>query len=39
MLTFAQNAAMTIYNQIAAQWDNTCGGGVWWSSAHNYKVE
>ncbi|KAJ6625661.1 glycoside hydrolase family 76 protein [Mycena sp. CBHHK59/15] len=22
---------------LARQWDNTCGGGVWWSSAHTYK--
>ncbi|KAI0316793.1 Six-hairpin glycosidase [Amylostereum chailletii] len=31
------NAAGTIYDIIAAEYDNTCGGGVWWSSAHTYK--
>ncbi|KAG6862254.1 hypothetical protein C0995_002185 [Termitomyces sp. Mi166 len=33
----AGNTASKIYNIIAAQWDNTCGGGVWWSTAHTYK--
>ncbi|KAJ7703216.1 glycoside hydrolase family 76 protein [Mycena rosella] len=35
--TAYQNSALTIYNIIAGQWDNTCGGGVWWSTAHTYK--
>jgi len=26
-----------IYDYIAQQWTGDCGGGVWWSKAHNYK--
>ncbi|EJD52539.1 glycoside hydrolase family 76 protein [Auricularia subglabra TFB-10046 SS5] len=32
------NAARTIYNIIAKEWDTSvCGGGMWWSKAHTYK--
>ncbi|KAF9531603.1 glycoside hydrolase family 76 protein [Crepidotus variabilis] len=30
-------AAQSIYDIIKNQWDGTCGGGLWWSSAHTYK--
>ncbi|KAI1789136.1 glycoside hydrolase family 76 protein [Ganoderma leucocontextum] len=35
--TAYMNSAKIVYDLIAAEWDNTCGGGVWWSSAHAYK--
>ncbi|KAF8556147.1 glycoside hydrolase family 76 protein [Imleria badia] len=31
------SSSLAIYDMVAAQWDNTCGGGVWWSSAQTYK--
>jgi hypothetical protein len=30
-------SAAGIYDYVSAQWDNTCGGGLWWSGAHDYK--
>ncbi|KAI0028458.1 Six-hairpin glycosidase [Vararia minispora EC-137] len=36
-ITPFMNAASQLYNIVAGQWDDTCGGGVWWSSAHTYK--
>ncbi|KAE9411555.1 glycoside hydrolase family 76 protein [Gymnopus androsaceus JB14] len=31
------NAAASIYDYVTTQWDDTCGGGVWWSTAKTYK--
>jgi hypothetical protein len=30
-------SAQGIYDYVSAQWDDTCGGGLWWSGAHDYK--
>ncbi|KAF5373367.1 hypothetical protein D9757_009735 [Collybiopsis confluens] len=30
-------AAATVYDFIASNWDDTCGGGVWWTVDHTYK--
>ncbi|KAK0476694.1 glycoside hydrolase family 76 protein [Armillaria novae-zelandiae] len=26
-----------LYDKMAENWDNTCGGGVWWTTDHGYK--
>lgn len=33
---FSKSAA-DIYDYVSNQWDSTCGGGLWWSNAHDYK--
>jgi predicted alpha-1,6-mannanase (GH76 family) len=31
-------SASALYDYVAAEWDETsCGGGVWWSGARDYK--
>ncbi|KAJ7837116.1 hypothetical protein B0H13DRAFT_2422179 [Mycena leptocephala] len=34
--TFLVSAGQ-LYDKIAANWDDTCGGGVWWTTDHGYK--
>jgi predicted alpha-1,6-mannanase (GH76 family) len=29
--------ARSLFDDVAASWDQTCGGGVWWSRARDYK--
>jgi predicted alpha-1,6-mannanase (GH76 family) len=31
------NAARTIFTDMTGGWDDTCGGGIWWSRARTYK--
>jgi len=31
------NTANTIYDDVAMHYDDTCGGGVWWTTGHTYK--
>ncbi|KAJ7860316.1 glycoside hydrolase family 76 protein [Mycena leptocephala] len=30
-------SAGQLYDKIAANWDDVCGGGVWWTTDHGYK--
>lgn len=32
-----ETSTYQVYDYIAQQWSNDCGGGVWWSKAHTYK--
>ena len=29
--------AQSIFTDMSGAWDNTCGGGIWWSKERNYK--
>ncbi len=31
------DAAVAIFHDMAGGWDNTCGGGIWWSKERKYK--
>lgn len=31
------SAAATIFDDMTTGWDNTCGGGLWWTRDRNYK--
>jgi predicted alpha-1,6-mannanase (GH76 family) len=31
------NMASSIFDDMAGGWDDTCGGGIWWSKANTYK--
>ena len=31
------NMAESIFDDMAGGWDDTCGGGIWWSKARTYK--
>ncbi|EIM86910.1 Six-hairpin glycosidase [Stereum hirsutum FP-91666 SS1] len=31
------SAASVIYDAVSTQWDDTCGGGLWWDTTHGYK--
>jgi len=32
-----ETSTYQVYDYVANQWSSDCGGGVWWSKAHNYK--
>jgi predicted alpha-1,6-mannanase (GH76 family) len=31
------NEAKAIFSDMSKAWDNTCGGGIWWTDERNYK--